>query len=201
MDEALADRLKAVLSRLEGPEKAEVAPTGSTADLAGTAEDPSRSVHDRTSALIELSERRKGEPEVSALLLKLLDDPDETIVRAAIAECPPFDARLIGRLRSLLADPRPSIVEAAASALARRKDREILPFLAAWSRGIDRDRRRIGLEAIAYLLVPEEHLRFVEDVVERGVWDDQDEALLVEHLARAEKRVAFWRNALNEDDS
>ncbi len=152
----------------------------------------------RRSALTELSERLSREPEYSAIVLTLIDDPDLNLARDAIATAAPFDAKVIARLRDLLDDPRREIWEAAASALARKKDHAILPRMLAWARRGDADHRRAGLAAVAFLLIPEQHLAVVESICDEGPRNDDDEAVLIDALRVAEARVTFWRNATGE---
>ncbi len=87
--------------------------------------------------------------------------------------------------------------------LARKKDHAILPRMQAFGRGRwQRLHRRAGLAAVGmFLLIPEEHLAFVESICEDGPRDDEDEAILVDALRVAEARVAFWRRATKEDET
>ena len=123
------------------------------------------------------------------------------LVHEAIKIAPPFDLRIIARIREFLDDPRQSIWEAAASALARKKDHTSLNRMLTWARRGDRLHRRVGLAAIAFLLIPEQHLLVVESICEDGPRDDEDEAVLIDALRVAESRMAFWKkNALNQSD-
>ena len=169
-----------------------------TSELKAIVKDRSKDSIDRCSVLSELSERLRGEPEYSAIVLALIDDPNLNLARDAIASAPPFDAKVIARLREMLDDPRPEIWEAAASALSRKKDHATLPRMLSWARRGDLAHRRVGLAAVAFLLIPEQHLAVVESICENGPRDDDDEAVLVEALRIAESRVAFWRKATGE---
>lgn len=197
-DELLAESLRRVEALMS---RGTATPSGDAATLESLRETvlnqgaPSQA---RRSALDAMSERLRGEPEYSALVLILIDDPDLDLARDAIASAPPFDAKVIARLRDLLNDPRPEIWRAAASALARKKDHAILPRMLAWARRGDADHRRAGLAAVAFLLIPEQHLAVVESICDEGPRNDDDEAVLIDALRVAEARVTFWRNATGE---
>lgn len=202
MDDSLSERMKRVESLIAGrggvgPRREDL-DSASVADLRRAVEDRSAPSADRRESLLALSERLLGEPEFSEVVLALIDGPDADLAREAIALAPPFDGRVIDRLRAALDDPRPGIWEASASALSRKKDRAVLPRMLAWASRGDAAHRRAGLAAVAFLLIPEEHLAAVEAICEDGPRDDEDEAVLVEALRVAESRVAFWRKALGE---
>lgn len=177
MDESLAGRMQRVEALLHDatphPPQAEI--DHPTETLQQRALDRKANSTERVHAFKTLAERWHGEPPLSGLVLALLDDPDPELVGLAIRQAPAYDMRIMGRLQSLLDDPRPAIWSAAASSLARKKVRAVLPKMMEWSRSGDPDHRREGLAAIAFLLIPEEHLRFVESICELGPIDDRDE--------------------------
>lgn len=197
MDDSLSERMKRIDSLLAGPGKPvssdEAMESASIAALRALVEDRTAPTARRRAALVSLSERLRGEADFSEIVLARIDDPEEGLAREAIGLAPPFDGRVIGRLRRLLDDPRPGIWSAAASALSRKKDREILARMLTWARNGDALHRRAGLAAVAFLLIPEEHLAVVEAICEDGPRDAEDEAVLVEALRVAEARVVFWR--------
>lgn len=172
--------------------------SASSESLRRTVLDDAVPSQERRSALAQLSERLRGEPEYSTIVMTLIDDRDADLVVDAIASAPPFDAKVIARLRELLDDPRPEIWRAAASSLARKKDHATLPRMLAWARRGDAAHRCAGLAAVAFLLIPQQHLAVVESICEDGPRDDDDEAVLVNALRIAESRVAFWRKATGE---
>ena len=197
-DDLLAESLRRVEALMS---RGTATPSGDAATLESLREtvlDQGAPSQSRRSALDEMSERLRGEPEYSALVLILIDDPDLDLARDAIASAPPFDAKVIARLRDLLDDPRPVIWGAAASALARKKDHAILPRMLAWARRGDADHRHAGLAAVAFLLIPEQHLAVVESICDEGPRNDDDEAVLIDALRVADARVTFWRNATGE---
>jgi len=198
MDDSLSESLRRVEALKIGHADSR---EDSTAEaLRQTAENQSAGSDARRSAFTRLAERSAGEPGLSEVILTLIDDPDIDLARDAIAAAPPFDGRVMARLRQLLDDARPSIWEAGAMALSRKKDHSILPIIVEWARRGDRNHRRVGLSAVAFLLTPEPHLAFVESVCEEGPRDDEDEAVLVSALRVAELRVTFWRKALGEPE-
>ena len=204
MDDSLAETLRRVeaLRASLGPPDGSVAlaPDAPTEDLRRMVGDRTVPPADRRAAFSALADRLRGEPDLSEMILGILGEPDPVLAPLAIACAPPFDSRVMDRIRSLLDDPTPEIWEAAASALSRKKDRSILPRMLSWSREGDLSHRRAGLAAVAFLLIPEEHLAVVEAICEDGPRDDEDEAVLVEALRVAESRVAFWRKATGEAD-
>lgn len=167
MSDPIQKRLQRVLAQAEA-----VVPSGASTGrlqrqcevmtdeaLEGLARDRAADAAVRARALTVFVARHRLEPEASALLLDLLDDPEEGVVLAAIAEAPAFVAALRDRLRQMLDDPRPARAHAAARALARRKDRAIVPVLLSWlaaSQGIER--RLAALSGLRWLLEPAEAL-------------------------------------------
>ncbi len=198
MDDSLSESLRRVEALKIGHVDSREHST--TEALRRIAENQSAGSDVRRSAFAQLAERSAGEPALSEVILLLIDDPDIDLARDAIAAAPPFDGRVIARLRQLLDDPRASIWEAAAMTLSRKKDHSILPIIVEWARRGDRDHRRLGLSAVAFLLTPEPHLAFVELVCEEGPRDDEDEAVLIAALRVAALRVTFWRKALGEPE-
>jgi hypothetical protein len=203
MDDTLSESLRRVESLIAGHDAvASLAPlTGDVASLRRSALDGSLSSSERRAAFAALAERLQGEREFSEIVLRLFDDTDLDVVRDAIHAAPPFDPRVMGRLRDLSEDDRPEVWQAAASSLARKKDHASLPKMLSWARTGDAAHRRAGLSAVAFLLIPEQHLAVVEAICEDGPRDDEDEAILVEALRVAESRVAFWRRATQCRDS
>jgi hypothetical protein len=201
MDESIRERLKRI-EALIGPSETEFSRRldTTTEALWKAIADRGAGTAERRSALAILAERSKGEPEFSEVLNDLLDDPDPEIVAAAIAACPPFDGRLIARIRTLLDDPRSAIWMASARALARRKDRAIGSKLLDWAVQGDRAHRREGLAALGFLLLPQEMRAIVAALIERGPRDEEDEAMLVEALALAEERLASWGRVRGESE-
>lgn len=202
MDDSLAARMKrveALLANSGTPSHSSEIAT-STEDLQQRVKDRSAGSPVRREAFAVLAERWHAEPELSQLVLAILDDPDAELVSDAIRSAPAYDTSLLERLRSLLLDPRPEIWKAAASSLARKKDRAVLGTMMSWARTGDPEHRREGLAAIAFLLIPEEHLEFVETICELGPIDEADEQVLIHALNVAEARVAFWRKALKLDE-
>lgn len=201
MDSSLSDslnRVEALIARAGGPAAETGLGSASIETLRRVVEDRSAPLADRRAALRGLEAHLRGERAFSDLILALIDDPDEDLAREAIASAPPFDGRVVERLRMLMDDPRPAIWEAAASALSRKKDRAILPRMLAWARSGDAEHRRVGLVAVGFLLIPEEHLAVIESICEEGPRDEADELLLIDALRVAEGRVAFWRKAVGE---
>lgn len=201
MDESIRERLRRV-EALIGPLE-NVVPSGraaTTEALRLTVADRGAGPAERRSALAILAERCKGEPEFSEVLNALIDDPDPELVATAIAACPPFDGRLIARIRTLLDDPRPAIWTASARALARRKDRAIASKLLDWTVRGDSEHRREGLAALNFLLLPPEQRAIVAALIERGPRDDGDAAILAEALALAEARLAAWGRTRGESE-
>jgi hypothetical protein len=200
MDESLSERLArvdALIAKTQGqPQDSGSLASVPVESLRQTVEDRSRPSAERLAAFSALSDRLRGEGELSEIVLTMIDDPDEELALNAIREAPPFDARVIDRLRCLLDDPRPALWQASASALSRKKDHSLLPRMLDWARNGDADHRRAGLSAVAFLLIPEEHLAVVEEICEDGPRDEHDELVLIEALRVAEGRVAFWRKAL-----
>lgn len=199
MEESIGERLRRI-EALIGPPEAEVPmQTGATIEaLRHAVADRSASPAERRSSLAILAERCKGEPGLSDVILGLIDDPEPGLAAAAIAACPPFDGRLIGRLRTLLDDPRPEVWPAAARALARRKDRSIASALLDWVVRGDRAHRQEGVVCLGFLLLPQEMNAIVRALIERGPRDVEDEVLLNEALALAESRLASWGRARGE---
>ena len=197
MDDSLSESLRRVQALNVGLGEPSRDPISSES-LRRIAEDRTAPSADRRSAFAMFSEQFVGEAALSELILTFIDDPDIDVARDAIAAVPPFDGRILARLRQLLGDPRPVIWEASALALARKKCHEILPLMVEWARRGDAAHRRVGLSAVAFLLTPEPHLEFVESVCEDGPRDDEDESVLVDALRVAEARVAFWRKAAKQ---
>src|SRR3954471_7191736 len=79
--------------------------------LRQTAANRSAPSSDRRAALSALSERLRGESGFSEIVLLLVDAPNDPLPREAILAAPPFDVRVIERLRLLLDDPRPAVWE------------------------------------------------------------------------------------------
>lgn len=203
MSDSLSETMKRVEALLANQEMSQVDESASlqpSSALMACVEDQARTSSERIAALRILSERLQGESELSDLILGLMGDPEPSIVTEAFLAAPPFDVRVNQRMRSLLDDPRTSIWQAAAQSLARKKDRAILPLMMIWARDGDVLHRRTGLAAVAFLLIPEEHLEVVEAICEEGARDDEDEAILVEALKVAEARVQFWRKATGTED-
>ncbi len=166
MADPIGERLEHVLARAEGLTAADPAAAlrrrlDAEPDdrLAAIVRDPTAGIADRVAALELAVGRRPLEPETAALLLERLDDPAEPVALAAIRLAPPFVAALRDRLRDRLSDPRPAQSHAAALALARRKDRAILPTLLDWlGPRHDPDRRQAAVAALTWLLDPPEAL-------------------------------------------
>ena len=198
MPDSPADRLRRIADRAAGT--AETAGASSSrsarldsipdADLARLARDRAAPAESRKAALAEYVARNRAEPTAGDLLLTLIDDPDESVALDAIALAPPFDSRVLGRLRPLLADPRPAFRAAASRELARRKDRAILPTLGAWFRGDDPGFRKSALDALEWVLYPPEWLAFLDGAIRAGLRDEAEARRFDELIETAGRRVA-----------
>lgn len=194
MRDSLSDAMRRIEALIApGPVSGERTQQLSKVDLRRVCLDVNISVEERKKAIVTLVDRYSIEPDVSECLRILLDDEETELVRQAIEVAPPFAPLVRERIRQLLDDPRPLIWQAAASALARKKDHSGLPLMLQWATRGDREHRRAGLAAIAFLLIPEQHLQVVESICEEGPRDDEDELLLIDALRLAESRVNFWR--------
>ena len=110
----------------------------------------------RVAEVRELARRLKADPQLADALIPLMDDPDPAVARAAIDHAPAFDPRATARLRAIAGGPDPDRRSAALSALARRKDRSILPMALARLDGPDPVARDEALGWLAWLLRPDE---------------------------------------------
>jgi hypothetical protein len=198
MDNSLSDTLKRVQALDAGVATTRPNEAASIADLLRTAQDPLETSEIRIAAISALSDRLRGENSLSDLFLIWIDDLNVKIAVEAIATAPPFDPRIIIRLRTLLDDPRPEMWQAAASALARKKDHEVYPRMLDWAKQGDAEHRKVGIKAVAFLLRPEEHLEVIEAICEDGPRDETDEQVLIEALRVADSRVAYWRKNAKE---
>ncbi len=202
MGESFADKMKRVENILasSGTPKLEEESAESEETLRQVVANRSLASEMRRTAFTSLAERWQGEPKFSNFVQHVILDPDVDLACEAIRHAPSYDVKVLDRLHELLDDPRDAIASAAASSLARKKDRAVLPKMMLWVQSGVPHRRRDGLAAVAFLLIPEEHLAFVESICEIGPIDDDDEQVLIEALKVAEMRVAFWRKALKLDE-
>jgi hypothetical protein len=151
--------------------------------LAAMARDTAHTAEVRRQALVTFVARNRTEAAASDLILELMHDAVESIVLAAIAVALPFDIRQRERMTALLDDDRPAVWQAAAEALARRKERALLPRFTAWAMSPDSARRRAGLLAVCWIVNPHERLHFLKSAWEGG-WprDDAERILVAEQL-------------------
>ena len=197
MPESPADRLRRIADRasetaealVDEPARPSVEAVSSDR-LAEIALDRGAATEARIAAIVAYRDRYRSDPEAGDLLLRLLDDPDESVAIRAIGLAPPFDGRVLGRLRILLDDDRPRFREAAARELGRRKDRASLPTLGAWFHGVDEGRRRAALGAIEWLLSPPEWLAFLDGAIRAGARDEAEMRRFEALLPEAGRRVA-----------
>jgi HEAT repeat protein len=207
MCDPAADRLRRLADRVanmaEGSGPAAVDPFDALDDpaLAALARNPDESAETRRTALARYVERRRTEPDAADLLLAALSDADVALVQAAIDLALPFDPRQIEALRALLDDPRPALRQSAVLALARRKDRAILPRLLAWLGGREVETARLAVTALGWLLAPPERQLVFARAWDTGAGYDREVRLaLAEALAGfGDERPADLLLALADD--
>ena len=139
---------------------------------------------DRVAEVGELARRLKAEPSLADALIPLMDDPDRQVALAAIAHAPAFDPRATARLRALAGGPPGERRSAALHALARRKDRAILPLALTQLDGDDPAARAEALGWLAWLLRPDELVEAIDRRPSLG-GDPAARAARVEATARA----------------
>lgn len=168
-------------------------------ELARLARERAESVELRCAAIGAFVERNRTEKAAADLLLELLDDPEEAVATEVMRRALPFDARMVERLRALMDDPREAYWTEATLALARRKDRAILPALMAWFRGDDGPRRRAAIGALDWVLFPAEKPAVFAAAWESGRGDEADRLeLAVRLLVLGDERVVEFLDELAE---
>lgn len=208
MGDPIAERLRDVLAKVAAiaPERAseseeprrrlEALPD---TELERLARDRSESEGMRKGALGVFVERNRTEKAAADLLLELLDDPVEGIALEVIRRALPFDTRMIERLRALMEDPREAFWKEASLALARRKDRAILPTLTAWFREGGASHRRLAIEALDWILHPPEKPAVFAAAWESGRGDAEERLGLAERLlALGDERGVMFLDELAE---
>lgn len=155
----------------------------STEELCLIARDPSRDSATRIQAVAALLEQAKTEEIAANVVMSLLDDANEQVALFAVSRSQAFDQRQRERLARMLDDPRPAFWQAAAEALARRKERALLPLFLNWLRQDDGAHRLAGLRALCWILNPHERMHFLESACASG-WprDDHERLQLAEQL-------------------
>lgn len=184
MDPQTVERLKRIADGISVSQATPQVDTESLGDpaLIALARDRTSETTARIAALDRFVRRNLTERAAVDLVRELLDEDDEQIVVASIALAPPYDAALRSRLAELLDDPRPAIWQAAAEALARRKERTLLAHFLRWTQTDDAQRRRAGLMSVCWILNPPERLYFLGSAWDSNWPRSDDERLLVAEL-------------------
>lgn len=133
----------------------------------------------RAQALLFLLVRR--DPEMPGILLELFEDPDQRLWRSVIRAYRPDDPRIKERLRRFVDEAQGQSWAAAALALARLRDRALLPRLEDWLRAGDRPHRNVAIECLKALDAPEARAA-LRDHWDRGPGDDEDRLVLAAAL-------------------
>jgi hypothetical protein len=142
--------------------------------------------------LLERDRHRRGQG-LSEIFVPLWDDPDETVARLAIQYAPPDDPELTAKLHALLDDPRPNRWSTAASVLARRKETAVIPRLLGWFHEGDREHRNTAWSCLCFyrLLEPDTCRALLREAWDAGGRDDADRAMLAVGLLGLGDRVGW----------
>ncbi len=204
MDDKLRLRLEALISDLPGPDQPLNDPAESDLSdnqLLARLRDPQQSATQRLADLRHLTARHRVDHGAAEAFQILLSDPDEAIVLGAIAEVPAFDLAALDRLRLLLDHARPAIRQASARALARRKDRTLLPRMGLWLQSDDSGNRQAAIDVLAWLADPHDGNRLLASAWEIPTLDAEERIALARLLAeRGDDRVADWLVEIFEEN-
>jgi hypothetical protein len=143
-------------------------------------------------ALLERNRHRRDEG-LSGVFVPLWDDPDETVARLAIQYAPPDDPEVTAKLHALLDDPLPNRWSTAASVLARRKDTAVIPRLIGWFHEGDREHRNTAFSCLCFyrLLEPDTCRALLREAWDAGGRDAADCAMLAVGLLGLGDRVGW----------
>jgi hypothetical protein len=136
---------------------------------------------------------RRRDGSLSGIVLPLWDDPDEQVARMAIEHAPANDPEVTARLHALLDDPRSTQWSTAASVLARRKDTTIIPRLLGWFREGDEGHRNVAWSCLCFyrLLEPDPCRALLLEAWDAGGRDDDDRVMLAIGLLGLGDRVGW----------
>jgi hypothetical protein len=137
--------------------------------------------------------RHSRDEDLSGVIVPLWDDPDDTVARMAIEYAPPDDPEVTAKLHVLLDDPRPSRWSTAASVLARREDAGVIPRLLGWFHERDREHRNTAWSCLCFyrLLEPDACRAPLREAWYAGGRDDPDRAMLAVGLLGLGDRVGW----------
>jgi hypothetical protein len=135
--------------------------------------------------------RRDGT--LATLMLPLLDDPDEELAGMAIKQTPRDDPEVTAKLHALLDDPRSRCWSEAAGALALRKDTTIIPRLLGWFREGDRAHRNVAWACLYFygLLGRNQCRALLREAWDAGDRDEEDRVTLAVGLLGLGDRVGW----------